>query len=267
MSIGDSAGAGSGDVLRVDTEMLSQLGSQLEASASAIPDPPTPFSVTGGDAISQAIAAKLPSMETPIIEGLPAVKEAAGKTASNMVSAADRYQTTDEQLAAEYEKHRFDGSGSGAGGGSVAGAASGGGAAVSAGAGGAASAGSAAADSMSQMGQMGQMMSTPMQMASQAAQMPMQAMGAASSAPQAVMQGVQQISQLAGKGAGSGTAPPDGPRPEERPAEDRQDAGSEEGRERVPESAVGQAPQSDSAVPDQRDSGPRHAKPDPAIDV
>ena len=52
--------------------MLSQLGTQLVAAAAAIPEPPAPFTVTGGDAISQAIAAKLPGMEDAIIEGLPA---------------------------------------------------------------------------------------------------------------------------------------------------------------------------------------------------
>ncbi|UNB52761.1 hypothetical protein [Mycolicibacterium sp. YH-1] len=261
MSIGNSAGGG--DILRVDTEMLSQLGSQLEVSASALPDAPAPFSVPGGDAISQAIAAKLPGLETPIIEGLPAVKEAAGQTASNIVTAADMYQTKDEQLAAEYEKHRFDGSGSGgSGGGAGSGGASG-------------AAGSAAGAGGDPMSQMSQMMGTPMQMASQAAQMPMQAMGAVSSAPQSAMQGVQQISQMAGgkgesgaPGSASGDAPAgpprEEPRSEERSAEEQQAAACEERRERVPESAVGQ---SDSVVPDQRPAGPRHAAPDPAIDV
>jgi hypothetical protein len=275
MSIGNSAGAGGGNVLRVDTEMLSQLGSQLEVSASALPDAPAPFSVPGGDAISQAIAAKLPGLEMPIIEGLPAVKEAAGQTASNIVTAADMYHTKDEQLASEYEKHRFDGSGSGSGG-SGGGAGSGGASGVvgsAAGAGGRAA--GAGGDAMSQMGQM---MGTPMQMASQAAQMPVQAMGAVSSVPQSAMQGVQQISQMAGgkgegggPGSGSGDAPAapqqEEPRPEERSGEEQQAAASEERRERVPESAAGQAPQSDSAVPDQRPAGPRHAAPDPAIDV
>jgi len=283
MSIGSSAGAG--DVLRVDPEMLSQLGSQLETSARALPNAPEPFTVTGADAISQAIAAKLPGLETPIIEGLPAVKEAAGQTASNIVTAAGMYQTTDEQIAAEYEKHQFDGSGSGAGGGSGGGMGAGG--AVASGAGGAlggasSAAGSATGSGGDAMGQMSQMMGTPMQMASQAAQMPMQAMGAVSSLPQGAMQGVQQISQMAGGmgkgegGSGSGDAPVGPPSEEaraderaaaERAAEERQAAGSEERRERVPESAVAHAPQTDSAVPDQRPSGPRHAAPDPTIDV
>jgi hypothetical protein len=50
---------------------------------------------------------------------------------------------------------------------------------------------------------MGQLMSMPMQMAGQAAQIPMQAMGALSSLPQGIMQGVQQVGQLAG-GMGGG---------------------------------------------------------------
>jgi hypothetical protein len=118
------------------------------------------------------------------------------------------------------------------------------------------------------MSQMSQMMGTPMQMASQAAQMPMQAMGAVSSAPQGVMQGVQQISQLAGgKGDAEAGPSPEEHRPDERSAEEQQAAGSGEHRERVPESVVGEVPQSNSGVPDQRPSGPRHAAPDPAVDV
>jgi hypothetical protein len=288
MSIGSSAGAG--DVLRVDPEMLSQLGSQLQTSAGALPDAPAPFTVTGADAISQAIAAKLPGLETPIIEGLPAVKEAAGQTASNIVTAAGMYQTTDEQIAAEYEKHQFDGSG--AGGGSGGGMGAGGAASGAGGALGDASsaAGAATGSGGDAMGQMSQMMGTPMQMASQAAQMPMQAMGAVSSLPQGAMQGVQQISQMAGgmgkgeggpgsgsgsgSGTGTGDAPVGAPSEEarsderaaaERAAAERQVAGSEERRERVPGSAVGQAPQTDSAVPNS--TGPRHAAPHPAIDV
>lgn len=267
MSIGSSAGAGGGNILRVDTEMLSQLGSQLEMSASALPEAPAPFTVTGGDAISQAIAAKLPALETPIIEGLPAVKEAAGETASNIVTAADLYDSTDERLAAEAEKHRFEGSGPGAGaGGSGSGA--GGAGAGSSGVAGSGGAGSTAGAGGNPMSQMSQMMGTPMQMASQAAQMPMQAMGAVSSAPQGVMQGVQQISQMADGKSDAETGPSsEERRPDERLAEEQQAAGSDQHRERVPESAVGEVPQENSVVPDQRPAGPRHAAPDPAVDV
>jgi hypothetical protein len=93
-------------------------------------------------------------------------------------------------------------------------------------------------------------------------------MGAVSSVPQGVMQGVQQISQMAGGKDGAESGPsPEERRPDERSAEDRQAAGSDEHRERVPESAVGEVPQANSVAPDQPPAGPRHAAPDPAVDV
>lgn len=264
MGVGNSAGGG-GNILRVDTGMLSDLGSQLQTSANALPDPPAPFSVTGADAISAAISAKLPALETPIIEGLPKVKAEASETAGNIVTSAATYLTTDEEIAARIEKGLFDGagaaaSGGGSGAGGAAGAgggAAGGGAAAAAGgvqsvssaAGSAAGAGGAA-------GQMGQMMSMPMQMASQAAQVPQQAMGALGGAVQGGMQGAQQITQMATKGS-----------------EDSESAGKSErdaaagGQHRAERAPVAEAPQSDSAVPDQKPSGPRHAAPDPTTSL
>ena len=53
------------------------------------------------------------------------------------------------------------------------------------------------------------MMSMPMQMASQAAQMPMQAMSALGQVPQGIMQGVQQIGQMAGGLGGGATGSPE----------------------------------------------------------
>ncbi|OFJ54114.1 hypothetical protein [Mycolicibacterium grossiae] len=286
MGIGSAAGGGG--ILRVDPEMLQQLGAQLETSARALPDPPERFPVTGADAISAAIAAKLPALETPIIEGLPAVKEAATQTAQNIQTAAARYLGTDADLAAEYEKHRFDQTGAPAGGGATGGPAGGG----AAGAGGASAASAPAASAPAAggggaMGQMSQLMGMPMQMASQATQLPQQALGSLSSMPQTAMQGVQQISQLAGDGKGDGRegpgpdgAPPYGARPDSarpddaRPDDARQDAAAATGQpggERAPvgEQGTGRhaaepaAPA--TAVPDagRAPAAPRHAKPDP----
>jgi hypothetical protein len=242
-------GIGDGATLRVDPELLSQYGGELEAAAKDLPDAPPPFVVTGTDAISTAIAGKLPDIEGKIQESLPQIKTDAVATASNIVSAAGKYKGTDEQLAAEYEKHQFDAAGS-----------SGGGAAGSAGGGG---------DAMSQMGQM---MSMPMQMASQAAQMPMKAMSAVASVPQAVMQGVQQIGQMVG-----GLGKSDGDSPDaQADAAEQKDQEQKDDEQKKQESQLGAAggtayaerapePSAVPAVP--QPSSPRHAAPDPQVNL
>lgn len=276
-----TVGSAAGDVLRVDTDLLSQLGSQLETSARALPEPPAPFAVTGQDAISQAIAAKLPSLETPIIEGLPAVKQAASETAANIVSAAGKYQTTDAELAAAYEKHQFDqaagaaGAGGGAGAGATGAGATGVGGAGTGAAGAGAAAGAAGGAALGGAGgglsQMSQMMGTPMQLLGQVAQAPQQAMQGVG---QGVQQGMQQVTQLvgaAGKGADGSQATPVGAGPA-----DREEPGKGEPEGTGQDATAGkhasgrapvEPPPTHPAVPDQRPSAPRHAAPDPSIDL
>ncbi len=104
-----------------------------------------------------------------------------------------------------------------------------------------------------------------MQMASQAAQMPQQAMGAVTQIPQAGMQGAQQIVQMAtGAGKDAGGAPESGA--EERRADERErdEAAGGKHRERAP---IGEAPVSGSAVPDSGAAGPRHAAPETPVDL
>lgn len=243
-------GPGSQPPLKVDPDLLSKYGNQLLTAAGDLPEAPPPFTVTGEDAISQAIAEKLPSLEGAIQEALPQLKGEASTTANNVVTAAGRYAATDAQLAANYEKHQFDSAGASSGGGG-AGA----------------------------MGQMGQMLSMPMQMASQAAQMPMQAMSALGQVPQGVMQGVQQIGQMAGglgggatgspeAGAGKpaeGDAPPQDDRRDEDEGAKHEAAPGDKATERAPEPAPKEAPATTTPVPQQ--SSPRHAAPDPTIDL
>ncbi|MBJ7341907.1 type VII secretion target [Mycolicibacterium sp.] len=237
-------GLGSQPPLKVDPELLGKYGQQLQTAAGDLPEAPAPFTVTGTDAISQAIAEKLPSLEGAIQDALPRLKTEASTTASNVVEAAGRYSSTDAQLAADYEKHQFDSAGSaGVGAGSVG-----------------AGAGS--------MGQMGQMMSMPMQMAGQVGQLPMQAMGAVGQVPQSVMQGVQQIGQMAGgMGASQSTSEPPMPGDAERPDDGRDDdqaAAGDEKAERAPE-PLQKADSTTAAVPQQ--SSPRHAAPDPNVNL
>lgn len=248
-------GIGDQPPLKVDPELLSKYGNQLLSAAGDLPDAPPPFIVTGEDAISQAIAGKLPGLEGAIQDALPQLKGEASATANNVVTAAGQYADTDAQLAANYEKLQFGPAGAAGGVGGAAGAGGGAGA-------------------MGQMGQMGQMMSMPMQMASQAAQMPMQAMSALGQVPQGIMQGVQQIGQMAGglgggatgsSGAGAekpvdGAAPAQYDRRDEEGKTKQEAAAGDKTAERAPEPAPATTP-----VPQQ--SSPRHAAPDPTIDV
>jgi hypothetical protein len=238
--------------LRVDPERLALLGNQLVSAANGLPAAPEPFVETGTDELSQAIRDALPAIEDPIQAALPKLKTEATKTANNIVTAAGHYQRTDEQLAADYDAHRFD-------------------AAAAMGAGSAGGGAGAGGDA----GSMGQLMGMPIQMASQAAQVPMQAMGALASVPQGVVQGVQQIGQMVGGGTsgGSGLAGGsgiDGPR--DRADENR--AREERERERQHEAAAGStgaerapvAQSPDGTVVPQQKSG-RHAVPDPSVNL
>lgn len=234
---------GGGDSLRVDPERLSNLGGQMVDAAIGLPAAPPPFVEAGTDPLSQAIRDMLPDVEGPIQEALPKLKTEATKTANNIVTAAGHYQRTDEQLAGDYDEHRFDGMvGSGAG---------------SAGTGGSSGGG----DSM------GQLMGMPMQMASQAAQVPMQAVGALASVPQGVMQGVQQFGQMAG-GMGKSEDKADlldlpTDRQDDEAKKDHQQgaAPGATAREAVP--GVGQPPI--PVVP--QPGSARHEAPDPAINL
>lgn len=248
-------GIGDQPPLKVDPELLSKYGNQLLSAAGDLPEAPPPFIVTGEDAISQAIAGKLPGLEGAIQDALPQLKGEASATASNVVTAAGQYADTDAQLAANYEKLQF------------------GPADAAGGAGGAAGAGAVAGGGAGAMGQMGQMMSMPMQMASQAAQMPMQAMSALGQVPQGIMQGVQQIGQMAGGATGSseggadkaaGEAPPQDDRRDEDDEAKQEAAAGDTAGEGAPEPAPKEAPAT-TAVPHQ--SSPRHAAPDPTIDL
>ncbi len=253
-------GPGSQPPLKVDPELLRKYGQQLLTAAGDLPAAPAPFTVTGTDAISQAIAEKLPSLEGAIQDALPQLKDEASNTASNVVEAAGRYSSTDSQLAADYEKHQFDSAGGPGGGGS-----------------GTAGSGGGGADSM---GQLGQMMSMPMQMTSQAAQLPMQAMSAVGQVPQGIMQGVQQIGQMTGGMGNAGGASDaqtgeltkaDAGQPDERRDEHEAKQDAQQGAtagdstaERAPEPIPKEAPPTTAVL---QQVSPRYATPDPSVNL
>mgnify|MGYP000406837486 CR=1 FL=1 len=253
--------------LSVDPEQLAAAGNELKYSASQLPAAPAPFGVVGSDPLTQAIDLQIPAIEDPIATQLPAVKAQATKTAQNVISAAEAYLTTDQQLGGQISQEiqnlpAAEGLSGGAG--------SAGGAAASAAGGTAGAAGSAAGGA----GSMSQMMSMPMQMASQMSQMPTQAMGAVSSAPQGVMQGAQQVGQqvqqMVGQLGEAGSSDlVSGPHPE--PGAQEGAAAGDPAAERAPE-AKDAPEEKDKAEGDEAardESGGRHRRVevDPGIDL
>jgi len=95
------------------TEQLSVDTSGLRAAAGVlgdldVPASPKPLTVTGTDAMSAAINQVLPTIETPVIDGLPLAEAALKKTASNMATAADLYDETDSKSAGDITGTQFN---------------------------------------------------------------------------------------------------------------------------------------------------------------
>ena len=95
------------------TEPLSVDTSGLRAAAGVfgdldVPASPKPLTVTGTDAMSAAINEVLPIIEAPVIDGLPVVGSALKKTASDMATAADRYDETDSKSAGDIAGTQFN---------------------------------------------------------------------------------------------------------------------------------------------------------------
>ncbi|WP_082969605.1 type VII secretion target [Mycobacterium kyorinense] len=95
--------------LSVDPERLAAAAQRLLAAAEAIPQPPAPYTSTGTDPLSAAIAAQASKVEAPVAEGLPALQKEASESAHNVASAASAYERTDRQLGVEINKRTFPG--------------------------------------------------------------------------------------------------------------------------------------------------------------
>ncbi len=221
--------AGGQPELRVNTAELRSGGKGMEDAANSIPPPPAQFKTEGTDDLSQALLRLTQEKEAALIEGLPKVKKDSLKTAQDIGVAADRYETTDQEIAdtitkriaefdAKFHPEKTGGgppgsggqfgqlvSGSG-GGGSPAGSASPTGGSpegvestgTSAAAAASPSAGQDPLQMLQQMGQVPmQMMQIPMQMMQQAGQLPQGIM-------QATQSGIQQISQMTGEAGKNG---------------------------------------------------------------
>lgn len=259
------------ETLRIDAPLVLEAGARLQALAAAIPPPPTAFSPSGGDALSVAIAGKVAEVVDPVLAQLPVTKEELRQYAQNVLAAAGMYDATDRQLAEEILKRlgEFDGAQTGSTGGGGSG--TGGAAGATAAQGAAASTGAGAAD---QAGQMGQMMQMPMQLAQQAAQVPMQIAGMAGAIPAAMMQGLQsamqQVGQVSDMSGAEDELKSEGQEEkstevagEKRPEEDKQPpvegaAPGTGGGERAPE------PRAQEADPDVLEAPPKPAPTRPA---
>ena len=82
--------------LVVDPARLKAAGITLRDQV--LPATPPPISATGPDAVSAAINATLPIIESPVVDGLPDAQAALTNTASKIVTAADMYAETDQLL-------------------------------------------------------------------------------------------------------------------------------------------------------------------------
>ena len=90
--------------LRVDTGLVRESGGKLQTIAGLIPEPPATFSPPGGDALSTAIAGKVAEVVDPVVAQMPITKDALTRYAQNVLNAADKYDTTDRQIAEEILK-------------------------------------------------------------------------------------------------------------------------------------------------------------------
>jgi hypothetical protein len=72
-----------------------------------IPAPPSAIVAPGTDSVSAAINKTLPIMESPVVDGLPAVKAHLTRTGSNIVAAAGVYADSDQRLSDHVSQVQF----------------------------------------------------------------------------------------------------------------------------------------------------------------
>ncbi len=142
-------------------------------AAESLPEAPTAFPALGTDPLAQALTTRTNEVEAPLLDSLPTTRGNAKATATNIGTAADKYEQTDQKAQSDVNDRlaEFDskyGSSSTSNG------------------------------STDAMGQFGQLMQMPMQMAQQAIQVPMQMAQQPGQLPQTVMQSVQQLAQMGG---------------------------------------------------------------------
>ncbi|MBP2455100.1 hypothetical protein [Mycolicibacterium lutetiense] len=174
-------------------------------AAESLPEAPTSFPALGTDPLAQALTTRTNEVEAPLSDSLPTTRDSAKTTATNIGTAADKYEQTDQKAQSDVNDRlaEFDsqyGSSSTSGG------------------------------STDAMGQFGQLMQMPMQMAQQAVQVPMQMAQQLGQLPQTVMQSVQQLAQMGG-GLGQGGAGADAGQAQSAEKGEQQPSADEAGRQ------------------------------------
>ncbi|OSC39272.1 secretion protein EspJ [Mycobacterium decipiens] len=91
--------------LAVDPTGLTAAAAKL--ASLVFPQPPTPIAAAGTDSVSAAINETMPNIESLVGDGLPGVKAALARTASNMTAAADVYTKTDQSLGSTLSQYAF----------------------------------------------------------------------------------------------------------------------------------------------------------------
>lgn len=102
------------EILKVDPDRLTADGSNLGELSRQIPKvgPIGGGALSpGSDPLSAAIAAKIPGLERPVVDGLPKLTAEGNKLAANVEEAGRRYETTDKKLGDRLRKHDFDANG------------------------------------------------------------------------------------------------------------------------------------------------------------
>lgn len=88
--------------LIVDASLLQDAGHKL--GGLVFPAAPAPVAAAGSDLASAAINETLPVIESPVVDGLPAVKAALTRTGSSIATAADLYAETDHALSENFNQ-------------------------------------------------------------------------------------------------------------------------------------------------------------------
>ncbi|BBX75573.1 hypothetical protein [Mycobacterium shinjukuense] len=91
--------------LAVDPARLNLAGGKL--AELVFPAAPPPITVPGSDAVSAAINATMPGIESLVSDGLPGVTAALKRTASGMSTAADIYAKADQSLGDALTRYQF----------------------------------------------------------------------------------------------------------------------------------------------------------------
>ena len=90
--------------LYIDTDAVRAGGNEMLTAAEGLQPAPPAAPLTGSDPLSMRIIGEVPSIQAPIVFGIPLLKEDAVKTATGVKDAADRYEQTDEMLGKRIEE-------------------------------------------------------------------------------------------------------------------------------------------------------------------